>query len=198
MPKRQRTSHTDVDVAAAVLCGDAFYQLAQPFIRSIPTDPAEAASYAVSNIGHMSAASVNLAFALEIFLKALIAGTGKSFPSEHSLLNLFDEFRPDVQEQIKVAFDSATNGQRISDVETGGLLVEVSCGPPKQATGSAKPFPKGVRALLQRNAKNFIAWRYVFSCETKDGFPLSFEFGNLNVLAQILRSCFPGAAGAHA
>jgi HEPN domain-containing protein len=191
MKKPQRTLHTDIDVRATVLCGDAFYRLAQPFITSVPSDRAQAQRYAAENIGDMSAAAVNLAFALEIYLKALIAGTGRSFPNEHSLLVLFDELPEDVRDRVKADFDTATSDQRASDTETAALLVEVTRQGSKRLPTPPKPFPKGVRALLQRNARNFLAWRYLFASETKEGIPLSFEFHNMAILAKILRRCFP-------
>lgn len=187
MKSSPRTPHTDVDVSAAVLCGDA----ALPFIKSVPPDRAEAARYAAENIGDMSAASVNLAFTIEIYLKALIAATGNSFPNEHSLLILFDQLQKDIQEKIKSEFDVATGNQQKSDTATAALLVEVTRQSSGRGTAQLKAYPKGIRALLQRNARNFLAWRYLFSSETKEGSPLSFEFHNLVVVATILRRLFP-------
>lgn len=126
MKDRSTTLHTDVDVRATILCGDAFFRLSQPFIESVPSEFAKAERYAAENIGDVSAAAVNLAFAIEIYLKALLVGTGKSFPNEHSLLVLFDALGEDLRERAKAEFDAAAKDQRAFVNVPAALQVEVT------------------------------------------------------------------------
>ena len=185
------TLSADVDVNAALQCGDAFFKLAQPFISSVPSGFDDAQQHASENLGDMSAAAVNLALAIEIYLKALIAGSGKSYPNEHTLAVLYDELPSELKERVQVAYEKATVHQGADDLETAALLVEVVRQGSNRPPVLQKPFPRGFKALLQRNARNFVAWRYLFSSETKVNQPLSFEFRNMVIGARILRSLFP-------
>ena len=194
MNKRSKvtlTSAHSVDVNAALVCGDAFFRFAQPFVESVPKDRPAAAQFAVGSLGDMCAAAVNLALAVEIYLKALIASQGKSFPNDHTLPMLFDELPMNVQEEIRTLYDEQTKHQTADDPNTGGLLVEVVRRGSDRPAHIQRPFPKGFKALLQRNARNFVLWRYMFASETKIGQPLHFEFSNMVIAAHILRSRFP-------
>ena len=194
MNKRNKVALTpphDVDVNAALICGDAFFRLAQPFIDSVPKDFQAAQQFAVNNLGDLCAAAVNLALAVEIYLKALITRQGKSFPNEHTLPMLFEELPANVRDEIRTLYDKATSYQTADDPNTAGLIVEVVRRGSDRPTHRLKPFPKGFKALLQRNARNFVVWRYMFASETKIGQPLHFEFSNMVIGARILRNRFP-------
>ncbi len=195
MSKKQRepsvTRHSDVDVCAALECGDAFFRLAQPFISAVPSRFEEAQTFAGEKLGDMSAAAVNLALAIEIYLKALIANSGKPFPNEHTLATLFDELPSGLQKTISTQYEEGTQHQKASDSSAGALQVEVVRRDSSRPAAEWRQFPRGFKALLQRNARNFVAWRYLFASETREGAPLSFEFENMNIGARILRRLLP-------
>ena len=194
--KRPTAQTPPPDVGAATMCADAFYRSSLGFIRAVPADISLSGRYAGSNLGEMVVSATNLAFAIELYLKALILQSGNAFPHIHLLSDLYRLLPLGLQDEIGSAFQARMD--QADKVATAGVVVQIrlsSAGePPFNNRG---PLPRGCVALLQRSAHMFVTWRYLFAHgETEPGKPIRFEYVSLCVLAEELRARLPVTQGA--
>lgn len=177
------------DIGVAVICGDAYVRSARRIVSLIPLDMTDAAKYGALNLGEMAVAATNLALALELYLKAQITQTGAPFPEVHPLSQLYALISKEVREKVERNY-----GPRVAALnlrEASGFKLQINKAETDRPFDADKPHPAGVKALLQRSARTFVTWRYLFAHgETISGEPLSFEYAPLLIVAEELRSHF--------
>ncbi len=169
----------DRDVRAGLVCAEAFQRLSEPIINRIARDVTEG-SYrsAPPEIGELVASAVNLSFALELYLKSLLAQLGEHARG-HNLRKLYDALPSDVRGQIRERYDatwqSEWNGRHVS--------VTLAKGPPDPPVWEDySDKPKDIAALLERSCDCFQSWRYVFEWTEPPGTRYQrheFEYGLL-------------------
>ena len=79
-----------IDYRTQLACADAFRRLAQPLIPGIRSLPEGAGADPDEGIGDLAACAANMAFALELYLKLMIALPGGQVPHTHDLRRLYD------------------------------------------------------------------------------------------------------------
>ncbi len=82
--------HKERHAQAALVCGEAFQRLAAEFIPRIGVIKETAAQAMSNELGDLVACATNLAFALELFLKALLSQLDLPVPKSHNLYILYD------------------------------------------------------------------------------------------------------------
>jgi HEPN domain-containing protein len=130
-------------------------------------------------IGAVVAAATNLAFALELYLKSLLAHLGESSRG-HNLHSLYVALPSDAQAEIRRRHDATWraewNGRRASITIAKGIPE-----PPRWDKYSNEP--KDLVAVLKRCSDCFQSWRYVLEIAVMPGSLYQyhqFEYGLLH------------------
>ena len=171
----------------ALVCGEAFQRLAEELIPRIGAVE-EGSAVAMSNeMGDVVACATNLAFAVELYLKALLTQLGLPAPRTHDLRKLYDGIPQNVRAIVESVYDDWL------PVEWAGRrsCVSFSFGPPgtpkwDDFTKVSKKLPD----LLERSRDIFQSWRYVFEITQPEesGYQIHvFEYGPLRAAAEALR-----------
>lgn len=147
------------DVRAGLVCAEAFQRLSEPLIFRIASEVNEGRQEPSAELGDVVAAAVNLAFALELYLKTLLAQMGLPVPQHHNLRELYDAVplrtKGQIQEKYDTAWRSEWNERRAS--------ITVAKGPPDPPIwDDYREKRKDISHLLERARDCFQSWRYVW------------------------------------
>lgn len=173
---------------AALVCGEAFQRSAERFIPRIRAINENSSTVMSDELGDLVACATNLAFALELYLKALLAQLDLPVPQNHDLRALFDGLPQPVRVLIERTYLEALP----DDVRVlgGRTTVVLACGPlerPRFEDSNASP---ALPDLLARSKDLFQSWRYAFEFSQPDGSPYQFrrfEYGFLRRAAEVMR-----------
>ena len=172
---------------AALACGEAFQRLADELIPRIVAVE-EGSTLAMSNeTGDVVACATNLAFAVELYFKALLTQLDLPVPRTHDLRNLYDGIPQHVRAIIEGVYDESLA------VEWAGHRACVSLATGPLDTPQWDDYSKLSRKLpdiLSRSRDIFQSWRYVFEfTEPEDSLYQVhvFEYGPLRTAAEALR-----------
>ena len=165
------------EVKVGLVCALAFWQLADPFLHRIAEAIPEG-SVTPFEIGELVACATNLAFALELYMKTLLAQAQLPVPKHHDLGKLYESLPDDVQSEVEAAYDRARpywHGRRRS--------ISVASGPLEAPEWHDDPTESQALAhVLQRSGDVFSSWRYVyeFTAPTAGAYHFRrFEYGML-------------------
>ncbi len=177
------------DVRAGLVCAEAFQKLAEPFIERIATDLREGTQDHPSiEIGDLVACATNLAFALELYMKTLLAQLELTIPHTHDLRHLYDAIPHQVRTQIEHDYDDAWRSQWYGRRAS----ITVAKGPLDQpAWNDYRKDSKQLGELLRRSCDLFQSWRYIYELtEPEDGAYQfhQFEYGLLLCACQAIRA----------
>jgi hypothetical protein len=156
------------DYRAGLECADGFLRLAEPFIASIPALTGELKDGLPSLprwLGDLAACTVNLVFALELYLKTLLVQSATPVPWGHDLRPLYDALPQRVKPGINETYAACLAqwyGKRSS--------VTIAKGPPEEPTWSdSHARLDDLPSLLDRSNGLFEAWRYVYEFSPQQG-----------------------------
>lgn len=90
---------------AALVCSEAFQRLATEFIPKIGLIKETSAQAMSSELGDVAACATNLGFAIELYLKALLAQLNLTVPQTHDLRTLYDKIPQSVRTLIESTYD---------------------------------------------------------------------------------------------
>lgn len=173
---------------AALVCGEAFQRLAGEFIPRIGVIKEGAAQGMSNELGDLAACATNLAFALELFLKALLTQLGLSVPESHNLRALYDG----IPQPVRVLIEDVYNTKWPEQVRQlrGRASFTLAKGPPEEPRWGAYKVSPSLPNLLARSTDLFQSWRYVFEFSQPEGSPYQFhqfEYGLLWCAAEAIR-----------
>lgn len=181
--KEQKELHAQ----AALICGEAFQRLAAKFIPRIGVIKETSAQTMSRELADVVACATNLAFAIELYLKALLTQLDLPVPKSHNLRALYDAIPQPVRMLIQDVYDTKWPEQlhilpHHSFTLAKGLLEE-----PRWDVYKVSP---SLPDLLARSSDLFQSWRYVFEfCQPEDS-PYQFhqfEYGLLWCAAEAIR-----------
>ncbi len=167
------------DVRAGLICAEAFQRLSEPLISEIAQGLPEGRQDASAGFGDVVASAANLAFALELYLKTLLAQRDLPVPQHHNLRQLYDAVplsaKALIQERYDTAWRSEWNGKRAS--------ITFAKGPPDPPIwDDYRVKEKDIAHLLERARDCFQSWRYIweYTKPTDTHYQLhEFEYGLL-------------------
>lgn len=174
---------------AALLCGQAFQEVAEGFIPRIQGIQAESSLDFSRELGDLVACAANLGFAIELYMKALLTQLELPVPQTHDLRTLYDAIPQHVRELIESTYDAAMPDQVR---QLGGhVSITIAKGPiqPPQ-WDDYRSVSLSLPALLQRSKDLFPSWRYVFEFTQRLDPPYQFhqfEYGLLWCAAEAIR-----------
>jgi hypothetical protein len=98
----------------AVTMADAFFKNASTFLDSVPNDddPNLAAKFGAEHFGELLASAVELHFAAELYIKALLINAKIKYRNIHHLAKLFDLFHEHIRDAIETKFDQESSEKR--------------------------------------------------------------------------------------
>ncbi|HXY15457.1 MAG TPA: HEPN domain-containing protein [Terriglobales bacterium] len=151
----------DRDTSAALACAEAFQRIAEPLLPGIAQDVEGNVQFphAPRNIGDLVVAAVNLAFAVELYIKALLAEFQINVPQTHDLGKLYDAIPQSLRNEIEKSYDTNWRehwyGKRAS--------ITIAKGPLEQPEWrDYRNQPKNLGAVLERSGDVFTSWRYIY------------------------------------
>jgi len=150
------------DSQAALVCAEAFQRLAEEFLPRIGAIKTGVLSLSASNeVGDLVACATNLAFAQELYLKALLTHFGLPVPENHDLRALYDGIPQPVRELIESVYDVALLDtlRRLP----GWGSFQIAKGPLEEPRwDDDKKESPALPDLLARSRDLFQTWRYAF------------------------------------
>ena len=152
LPRRVR------DTSAALVCAEAFQRLTEPFLARIAEDVEEGTQSPARNIGDLVAAAANLAFAVELYIKTLLAELQINVPQTHDLGKLYAAIPQSVRDDIEKSYAARRKdwyGRRAS--------ITIAKGPANQPKwDDYRSKSNDVGAVLDRSGDVFSSWRYIY------------------------------------
>lgn len=152
-PERSR------DFSASLACAVAFQQLAEPFISRIARDVKEGRhNHPDDDVGNLVACAVNLAFALELYMKTLLGQLAMPFPRSHDLRELHDLLPEGIRAELSKAYTAFAQqwvGKHAS--------VTIAKGPADTPSwNDYRNVSNDLPSVLKRSSDLFQAWRYIW------------------------------------
>ncbi|MGD0862765.1 MAG: hypothetical protein ABSA21_08370 [Candidatus Limnocylindrales bacterium] len=195
---KHNASGANRDYHLQLASADAFRRLAQPLLPEIARTLPEGPMVDPSNgLGDLVACAANLAFAVELYLKLLIALPGRSVPQTHDLRALWDAIPDWIQAKVAGRYDAARP-------QWQGTYASVTIAyAPRKATPEWDNYAtreQDLQSLLSRSSDLFETWRYMFEiAPTPPGEPLpehrQFEYGLLDCACGALRDTITEVTG---
>ena len=180
-------------MALAINTADAFWGHSRPFLERVGRDITTAHERAIRDVGGMVASATNLAFSIEMYLKALRVLSGIAVIASHDLWALYKTLPLHMKTSIESRYSSLGSVPQ-NDVHT--LELQVSIGPfcENQEAGGGSNNP-GIRegnsleSVMKRNKDVFQTWRYIYERGTVGKIcEFRYEFYFLDNVAKVLRS----------
>jgi hypothetical protein len=168
------------------VCGEAFQRSAERLIPSIWAVGEDSSRIMSEELGDLVACATNLAFAIELYLKALL--TQLQVPATHDLRALFDGLPQSIRLIIEEIYLTALR----DDVRAlgGRTSFVLACGQPERPSFEDSRRSPDLPDLLTRSKDLFQSRRYVFEVSRLDGSPYQFrefEYCFLRTAAEAMR-----------
>jgi len=175
------------DRDAAVACAEAFLRLAEPVVIRIGKDVPESTTQSrpfLPSMGDVAAAATNLAFAIELYIKAILIASNIDAPTGRDGHNL-GKLHAAMPQHFKNVIERSYEETRKKDWNGRYPSITVAMRPvpanlPKWDDNRSESLDLG--ALLNRSSDIFTAWRYIYEFKNpSDGGWQShrFEYGLL-------------------
>jgi hypothetical protein len=171
------------------MCGEAFQRAAERLIPRIWQLKEGSSAITMSDeFGDLVVSATNLAFALELYLKALLTQLDLPVAQNHDLRGLYDGLPQSVRELIEGVYDKALLDEvRRMD---GRTSVVIAWGPLERPSFQDSREWPALPDVLARSKDLFQSWRYAFEFSPPDGSPYhfrQFEYCFLRCAAEVLR-----------
>jgi HEPN domain-containing protein len=171
------------------MCGEAFQRAAERLIPRIWELKEGSSAITMSDeFGDLVVCATNLAFALELYLKALLTQFDFPVAQNHDLRALYDGLPQLIRELIEGVYNKALLDE-VRRME-GRTSVVIAWGPLERPLfQDSKEWP-ALPDVLARSKDLFQSWRYAFEFSPPDGNPYhfrQFEYCFLRCAAEVLR-----------
>jgi hypothetical protein len=171
------------------MCGEAFQRQAERLIPGIWAVKEGSSAIVMSDeLGDVVVCATNLAFALELYLKALLTQLGLPVAQNHDLRVLYDGLPQSVRKLIEGVYDKALpDNVRRMDGHTSFVL---AWGPLERPPfEDSKTWP-ALPDVIARSRDLFQSWRYAFEFSPPNGSSYQFrqfEYCFLRCAAEVMR-----------
>jgi hypothetical protein len=181
--KKKRLAHV------ALMCGEAFQRSAERLIPRIWELKEGSSAITMSDeFGDLVVCATNLAFALELYLKALLTQHDLPVAQNHDLRALYDGLPQTVRELIESVYNKALKDE-VGRMEARTSIL-IAWGPSERPLfQDSKEWP-ALPDVLARSKDLFQSWRYAFEFSPPDGSPYhfrQFEYCFLRCAAEVVR-----------
>ena len=152
------------DTRVALGCAEAFEQAGERFVTRIGDDVKRRTPAPPTNIGRLVVSATNIAFALELYIKTLLAEMQVNVPRGHDLGKLYAEIPRAVRDEIQksyATFRQAWYGRRASVTIAKGPLT-----PPRW--DDSRGLSNDIEPVLIRSGDVFSSWRYIYEFTEPD------------------------------
>ena len=163
---KQTPPNREVDRDAVVACAEAFLRLAEPVVIRIGEDVEERTQSHpfLPSMGDVAAAATNLAFAIELYIKAILIASKIDVPTGREGHNLGTLYAL-MPEYFKTVIERSYAETRKKDWNGRYPSITVAMRPvpanlPKWEDDRGESLDLG--ALLNRSSDIFTSWRYIF------------------------------------
>ena len=184
---------SEATIRLAARSADAFFARARSVVEKLSTSTRHhAGRYATDTLEEVVVAATNLGLSIELYMKTLWMLAGKKPPKGsqgHQLFVLFEGLPEDLKNSIDAQYATvpprpAGMGStcRVTATETV-LRIDVRDTPSNKTTDS-----RSLREVLRRSEDVFVSWRYFHELSKPASDLISFEFFDLNAIAEILKS----------
>lgn len=176
------------DSQAALACAEAFQRLAEEFIPRITAIEERSVQAMSHEIADVVASATNLAFALELYMKALLTQLDMPVPQVHDLRLLYDAIPQPVRTLIESTYDIALP-RDLRQLHGHGIFT-LAVGPLEPPRWDDRKVSLALPDVLARSKDLFQSWRYVFETSVPEGGSYQFrcfEYGPLRCAAEVMR-----------
>ena len=180
-PRRNR------DISASLDCAKAFQRAAEPFLARITEDVKGGGTQPPSHTGDLVVVASNLAFAVELYIKTLLAQLQHDVPKSHHLGKLYWEIPQNVRDEIEKSWREIVNrdwyGKRASIT-----IVKGPADPPIRDDSRSRFIC--LEEVLGRSGDVFSSWRYIYEFTEPDQGNYQFhhfEYGLLSSACEAIR-----------
>jgi hypothetical protein len=187
---KQNAPQDNYDRDATLACAEAFLRLAEPVVTRIGENVEESTQSHpfLQNMGDAAAAATNLAFAIELYIKAILI-TSKIDARGHDLGKLYAA----MPQHFKVVIENSYEETRKKDWNGKYPSITVAMRPvpanlPKWNDNRSEPL--NLEALFNRSSDVFTSWRYIYEFKNADkgGWQSNrFEYGLLLSACRAMR-----------
>jgi CheY-like chemotaxis protein len=190
MSKKSEPMKEHSQVQAALACGEAFQRLTEELISKIGSTKEESSQAMSNELADIVACAANLAFAIELYLKALLILLDLEVPQVHNLRVLYDKIPQKVRELVESVYDTAWPDQ--ARQLHGRVSITLAKGPlskPQWDDYIKKSF--ALPDLLSRSKNIFQSWRYIFEFRQPNDSSYQFhqfEYGLLWCAAEAIKA----------
>jgi hypothetical protein len=151
-----------LSVWQVLVWANGYYELSTVFTAGLPAN--EDGLFERDDLAISSA--TNRVLALELYIKALLMGTGVPVPKDHDLVVLFDSIPDDLRQKIRRLFDELVTrmpvGARWAIHIHYGLGSKPDSVTPEEVKRASPSCDDSLDAMLERNRKGFVSSRYLF------------------------------------
>jgi hypothetical protein len=170
---------------------NAYYALSDVLTVSFPEDP-EAMARTDIDMSAVMASATNRILALELYLKALLVGSGVPVPMVHNLVTLFNALPDQTREVITLHYDQRSIVENLLDLALSVVVCFQLDAPADNSeirkTKEETPIDLTLLGLLERNNDGFIDFRYLFQRASASQTNLfEYEYRRLAILCKLLR-----------
>jgi len=189
MSKKRKSIKGEIRALDMMVCGEAFQRVAEELIPSIPLTKAGSFKAINNEAGNIIVCASNLAFAIELYLKALLLHLDLEVPRTHDLSELYEKVPKQVRQLMESVYKEALPGQVR---QLGGhVSITFAKGPRREPLWDDDNRTLVLSDLLMRSKNLFESWRYVFEyCQPNDNFYQyhQFEYGFLWCAAETIKA----------
>lgn len=192
-----RKSQKPVDANLAIHAAIHFFELAGKFFQQLPDDKSAFDSFfkQPKNIGQLIAATTNLAFSTELYLKGIAIKTKGRAIASHDLASLFNDLPKDVRDLIQERYQRRFTFGKKPNLRTIYFIISTHNQPPPDVAKHARILSgadeQDVCKLLSVERDAFERWRYVYEQAPPAGWVAVFvHFGLLGILVNALQDLF--------
>lgn len=189
MSKKPEPMKEHSEVQAALTCGEAFQRLAEELIPRIGSTKEEFSQAMSNELGDIVVCAANLAFAIELYLKALLMPLDLKVPQVHNLRDLYDKIPQPVRELIESVYETAWPDQ--ARQLRGRVSVTLAKGPREEPLWDDYTKSFALPDLLARSRNLFQSWRYIFEFRQPNDSSYQFhqfEYGLLWCAAEAIKA----------
>jgi hypothetical protein len=176
------------EAQAALKCGEAFQRSAKIFIPRIGLIREKSSQNFSNQLGNLVACATNLAFAIELYLKALLMLLDLEVPHSHNLHFLYDKIPQPVRKVIESTYDINLPEQVL--LLHGRVSFTLAKGPLEKPQWNDSKESLALPDTLARSKDLFQSWRYIFEFHQPNDSSYQFhkfEYGLLWCAAEAIR-----------
>src|SRR6266567_7556531 len=169
---KQAPTNRDLDRDAVVACAEAFLRLAEPVVIRIGKDVGERTESHpfLPSMGDVAAAATNLAFAIELYIKAMLIASKIDVPTGREGHNLGTLYAL-MPQHFKTVIERSYEETRKRDWNGRYPSITVAMRPvpanlPRWDDNRSQSL--GLGPLLDRSSDIFSSWRYIYEFNTDD------------------------------